>query len=77
MYQKRPMNSAENERGIYIPLGTTLEAMQETFIRATLARLDGSRRKASEMLGISIRTLQRKLRKHRAYDQSEENRTEK
>ena len=77
MYLKRPVNVPENERGIYIPIGTTLEAMEETFIRATLAWLDGSRAKTAEMLGVSIRTLQRKLKKHRAYDQSEENRTEK
>ena len=77
MYQKRSVNVPENEQGIYIPLGTTLEAMEETFIRATLARLDGSRRKTAEMLGVSIRTLQRKLKKYGVYDQPERKRTEK
>ena len=83
MCQERPMNSlkelltSENEQEMSFSFGTTLEAMEGSFIRTTLARLDGSRKKTSEMLGISIRTLQRKLRKHRAYDQSEEKRTEK
>ena len=83
MGQERPMNSlkelltSDNEQEMSFPFGTTLEAMEGSFIRTTLARLDGSRKKASEMLGVSIRTLQRKLKKHRADDQSEENRTEK
>ena len=77
MYQKRPVKVLENERGIYIPLGTTLEAMEEILIRNTLAWLDGNRTKTAEMLGVSIRTLQRKLKKLRANDQSEENCTEK
>ena len=82
MCQERPMNSlkelltSENEQEISFPFDTTLEAMEGSFIRTTLARLDGSRKKASEMLGISVRTLQRKLKKHRADDQSEEKRTE-
>lgn len=83
MCQERPMNSlkelltSHNEQEMSFRFGTTLEAMEGSFIRATLARLDGSRKKASEMLGVSIRTLQRKLKKHRADDQSKEKRTEK
>ena len=74
MCQERPMNSlkelltSDNEQEISFPFDTTLEAMEGSFIRTTLARLDGSRKKASEMLGISVRTLQRKLKKHRADD---------
>ena len=64
MYQKRPVNVPENERGIYIPLGTTLEAMEETLICNTLAWLDGNRTETAKMLGIGIRTLQRKLQKY-------------
>ena len=78
MGQKRPVSSlkelltSDNEQEMSFRFGLTLEAMEGSFIRTTLARLDGSRKKASEMLGVSIRTLQRKLKKHRAYDQSEE-----
>lgn len=83
MGQKRPMNSlkklltSENEQEMSFPFGLTLEAMEGSFIRATLDLLNGSRKEASEMLGVSIRTLQRKLKKRRAGDQSEENRAEK
>lgn len=83
MCQERPMNSlkelltSDNEQEMSFPFGIALEAMEGSFIRATLARLDGSRKEASEMLGISVRTLQRKLKKHRADNQSEEKRTEK
>ncbi len=83
MCQKRPVNSlkelltSENEQEMSFRFGLSLEAMEGSFIRTTLARLDGSRKKTSEMLGVSIRTLQRKLKKHRVDDQSEENRTEK
>ena len=81
--QKRPVNSlkelltSENEQEISFPFGTTLEAVEETFICKTLAWLDGSRTKTANMLGIGMRTLQRKLKKYRDYDQSKEKRTEK
>ncbi|MDE0465666.1 MAG: sigma-54 dependent transcriptional regulator [Candidatus Poribacteria bacterium] len=74
MGQKRPVSSlkklltSENEQEMSFPFGLTLEAMEGSFIRATLAGLNGSRKKASEILGVSIRTLQRKLKKHRADD---------
>ena len=69
MCQKRPVNSlkklltSENEQEMSFPMGTTLEAMEETFISKTLAWLDGNRTKTASMLGIGIRTLQRKLKK--------------
>lgn len=70
MYQKQSVNfpeelsTPENERELNVPLGTTLEAMEETFICKTLARLNGNRTKTAETLGIGIRTLQRKLKKY-------------
>ena len=54
----------ENEQSVSVPLGTTLEAMEATFIRETLARFDGNRTKTAEVLGIHTRTLQRKLTKY-------------
>ena len=70
MYQKRPVNfpeklpTPENEEELNVPLGTTLEAMEKTFICKTLARLNENRTKTADMLGIGIRTLQRKLKKY-------------
>lgn len=70
-YQKQSMNiseeiaTSENKQSVSIPLGTTLEAMEATFIRETLARFDGNRTKTAEVLGIHTRTLQRKLTKYK------------
>ena len=71
MYQMQPVHDSnelpipENEQGVNVTLGMTLEAMEETFICKTLARLNGNRTKTAEMLGIGIRTLQRKLKKYK------------
>ena len=70
MYQEQPSSipkklpTSENEQEMIVPLGTTLEAMEETFICKTLAGLNGNRTRTAEMLGIGIRTLQRKLKKY-------------
>ena len=70
MYQKQPVNFLgklsipENEGELNVPFDTTLETMEETFIRETLARLNGNRTKTSQVLEIGIRTLQRKLKKY-------------
>ena len=83
MYQERPMNSlkklltSENEQEISFPFGMALESVEETFICKTLGWLDGNRTKTANLLGIGIRTLQRRLKEYGFYDQSEENRTEK
>lgn len=70
MYQYQPVNIArnqsvpENEQAVNIPLGITLEAMEETVICETLAWLKGNRTKTAKILGIGIRTLQRKIKKY-------------
>ena len=65
-YQNRPVRIPENGNGksVNIPIGTTLTAMEETFIHKTLASLDGNRVETATVLGISLRTLQRKLKKY-------------
>ena len=70
MCQRRPVSVSrgisisEDEQRISVPLGTTLGAMEETFIRDTLVWLDGNRTKTSQVLEIGIRTLQRRLKKY-------------
>ena len=70
MYQRRPVSifeeivTPEDEQRVSIPFGTTFEAMEGTFIRSTLAWLDGNRTKTSQVLDIGIRTLQRRLKKY-------------
>ena len=65
-YQNRLVHTPENENGqsVNVPLGTTLAAMEETFVRKILALLDGNRIETATVLGISLRTLQRKLKKY-------------
>ena len=70
MYQKQPVSisgeisTLEGEQKVSVPLGTTLKAMEEVYIRDTLVWLDENRTKTAEVLEIGIRTLQRKLKKY-------------
>ena len=47
---------------VNLPTGITLSEVEETLIRQTLQATNGNRTKASAMLGISLRTLQRKIK---------------
>ena len=42
--------------------GTTLESMERELIKATLESAGGNRTHSAELLGIGVRTLQRKIR---------------
>ncbi len=70
IYQKRHtgvsecISTPENEQIVGVPLGATLEDMEEAFVRETLAWLDGNRTEAAKVLGIGRRTLQRKLKRY-------------
>jgi DNA-binding NtrC family response regulator len=46
-----------------IPEGLTLEQVERAAIRQTLGRCGGNRTQAAQSLGISVRTLQRKLKR--------------
>ena len=69
-YRKQPVDISEDisipesEEIVGVPLGATLEEMEQTFIRKTLAWLDGNRTEAAKVLKIGRRTLQRKLKKY-------------
>jgi DNA-binding NtrC family response regulator len=45
-----------------IPIGTTIEDLEKQAVEQALEQFDGNRTRAAESLGISVRTLQRKLR---------------
>jgi transcriptional regulator with PAS, ATPase and Fis domain len=55
-----------SKASIVIPLGESLERSVERVIEATLASEKGNRTLAAERLGISVRTIQRHLGRHRA-----------
>ena len=69
-YQKQPIgvseaiSTPENEQSVSVPFGATLEEMEKTFVRKTLAWLDGNRTETAKVLGIGRRTLQRKLKRY-------------
>ncbi len=48
--------------GFEIPPGLTLADLVKTAVLQTLDRFDGNRTQAAQCLGISVRTLQRKLK---------------
>jgi DNA-binding NtrC family response regulator len=47
---------------VEIPAGTTLEQLERTAVQQTLEEYGGNRTHAAQSLGISVRTLQRKLK---------------
>lgn len=51
----------ETDSDIVVPVGTSLDKIEELIIRETLKKTGGNRTKAAGMLGISVRTLRRKL----------------
>ncbi len=58
----KPMVGSQFE----VPKGLTLEDIEKVAIRQTLGRCGGNRTQAAQSLGISVRTLQRKLKRWQA-----------
>jgi DNA-binding NtrC family response regulator len=54
--------SAENNDRLDIPAAATMEEIERIAIESALARHRGNRTHAADALGISVRTLQRKLK---------------
>lgn len=55
---------APPERPAGLPVGTTLSEMERVLIEDTLRQLKGNRTRAARILGIGVRTLQRKIKEH-------------
>jgi transcriptional regulator with PAS, ATPase and Fis domain len=58
-----PSAESLDKEGVYIPIGARLDHVEDLLIRETLKRTKGNRTKAAGLLGISLRTLRRKLNK--------------
>jgi transcriptional regulator with PAS, ATPase and Fis domain len=54
--------SNSRSHDVSMPAGTTLEALEQTAVEQALEQHGGNRTHAAEALGISVRTLQRKLK---------------
>lgn len=50
-----------DDSGVFIPIGTTMQEVEDKMIEATLQHTKGNRTKAAKLLGIGLRTLRRKL----------------
>lgn len=60
---RRPSVPEESGEGVFIPIGTHLGDVEDLLIKETLKLTNGNRTQAAKLLGISIRTLRRKLNK--------------
>ncbi len=58
----RPADRKEAASLFSAPIGQTLDVVEKKYIQQTLMEADGNRTKSAEILGISRRTLQRKLK---------------
>ena len=56
-----PVVNEQSRDGIYVPSGSTLSEVEDLLIQQTLKTTNGNRTQAAKILGISIRTLRRKL----------------
>jgi two-component system response regulator HydG len=57
----RPASRTGSDSRITVPLGTSLDKVEELVIRETLKKTNGNKTTAAGILGISVRTLRRKL----------------
>jgi two-component system nitrogen regulation response regulator GlnG len=59
----RPSTADSGDTGLFGP-GMTMDAIEREAIRRALERSDGHRARAAESLGVSVRTLQRKIKEY-------------
>jgi DNA-binding NtrC family response regulator len=62
------VRSAEDEPAIRLLLGSTLDQGERAIIRATLSHQQGNKSRTAEVLGISRKTLHRKMREYQLED---------
>ena len=62
------VRNAQNAPAVRIPLGSTLDHGEREMIRATLNHQHGNKSRTAEILGISRKTLHRKMREYQLED---------
>ena len=60
---------ADRQGKVQIPVGTRIDDLERQAVEQALTRFEGNRTRAADSLGISVRTLQRKLKSWRAGDE--------
>jgi DNA-binding NtrC family response regulator len=60
---RRPPEAEIADQGVYVPIGTHMSDVENLLIQETLKKTNGNRTQAAKLLGISLRTLRRKLNK--------------
>jgi DNA-binding NtrC family response regulator len=60
--RQQPVFNEPDRSSIKIPPGTTLETLERAAVEQALVQHQGNRTHAAKELGISVRTLQRKLK---------------
>ncbi|HOT74797.1 MAG TPA: helix-turn-helix domain-containing protein, partial [Candidatus Wallbacteria bacterium] len=65
------LNSGAPEGGLVIKIPCTLEAAETMIIIKTMETVSGNKTRAAKLLGISLRSLQLKLKKITVTDESE------
>jgi transcriptional regulator with PAS, ATPase and Fis domain len=58
------IQSAGRQQIETVPVGVTMKEMEKELILKTLERMDGNRTRTAEILGISLRSLQYKLKRY-------------
>jgi DNA-binding NtrC family response regulator len=58
-----PPKEGTGQESVFIPIGTSMNDVEEELIRKTLNYTKGNKTKAASLLGISLRTLRRRLNK--------------
>ena len=53
---------SDSATGVYVPAGMSLAELERTAVEQALSYCEGNRTRAADRLGISVRTLQRKLK---------------
>ena len=69
--ERKPTSvESQAEDGLQLPFGARMKDVEEAYIRLTLKHTNGNRRRAAEILGVSLHTMYNKLRVYRTREQN-------
>jgi DNA-binding NtrC family response regulator len=65
---ERRQSQATEQHALHVRQDATMSEVEESYIRLVLSQTNGNRRRAAEILGLSLRTLHNRLRAYEASD---------